>query len=182
MRGFDSGIDGEGCAGDGLDVPCERQLPVPNMTLARIADRPELVQEAAVWFAGKWAISVGEYAEGMAESIERPSAVPQWFVLRDEHAGGAIVAGFGIVDNDFHDRTDLAPNLCALYVEEPYRGRGIARWLLDWASNQARLLGYERLYLVTDHEDLYERCGWEFLGYAREEDGNLIRLYGDGSR
>ena len=72
-----------------------------------------------------------------------------------------IVAGCGIIENDFHDRPDLAPNLCALYVEPARRGEGIARRLLDFARRDMGARGCDRLYLVTDHERLYERCGWE---------------------
>lgn len=32
----------------------------------------------------------------------------------------------GSIENDFHDRKDLTPNICAVYTEEAYRGRGIA--------------------------------------------------------
>ena len=39
-------------------------------------------------------------------------------------------AGAGVISNDFHNRRDLAPNLCALFVEPAYRRQGIARRLL----------------------------------------------------
>lgn len=39
-------------------------------------------------------------------------------------------------------------------------------------------MGYDHLYLVTDHDQFYERYGWEFLGMAREDNGADIRLYG----
>lgn len=32
----------------------------------------------------------------------------------------------GSIANDFHDRKDLTPNICVVYTEEAYRGRGIA--------------------------------------------------------
>ena len=73
-----------------------------------------------------------------------------------------IVAGAGVIANDYHDRVDLTPNLCALFVEESHRYRGIARLLLDSARRDMGKLGFETLYLVTDHEHFYERCGWEF--------------------
>ena len=28
-----------------------------------------------------------------------------------------IIAGVGVIENDFHDRKDLTPNICAMYVE-----------------------------------------------------------------
>lgn len=50
-------------------------------------------------------------------------AVPQWYVVVQ---GDKIIAGLGVIENDFHDRKDLSPNVCAVHVEEAYRCRGIA--------------------------------------------------------
>lgn len=38
--------------------------------------------------------------------------------------------------------------------------------------------GCERLYLITDHVGLYERCGWEFVCMAVDDEGAQVRLYG----
>lgn len=38
----------------------------------------------------------------------------------------SIVAGLGVIENDFHNRKDLAPNVCAVYTEEDCRCKGIA--------------------------------------------------------
>lgn len=45
----------------------------------------------------------------------------------------------GVKENDFHDRTDMAPNICAVYTEEEYRGRGICGEMLQLvvADNKA---------------------------------------------
>lgn len=32
--------------------------------------------------------------------------------------GKKIVAGMGVIENDFHDTKDLAPNVCAVYTEK----------------------------------------------------------------
>ena len=49
--------------------------------------------------------------------------VPQWYAAVAE---GRIVAGLGVIENDFHCRRDLTPNVCAVYVEEDCRRRGLA--------------------------------------------------------
>lgn len=38
--------------------------------------------------------------------------------------GNRIIGGLGVIENDFHNRSDLAPNVCTVYVEESYRGQG----------------------------------------------------------
>ncbi len=150
----------------------------PAATIFSLAEHPEAASRAATWLSSKWGIP----AESYRESIEaaRPDApVPQWYLIcEDNDPTGAPIAGCGIIDNDFHDRPDLAPNLCALYVEEAHRDRGLARALLDHARAEATRHGLDRPYLVTDHDRLYERCGWEYLGDVRDDGGAPIRLYG----
>lgn len=138
-----------------------------------------MAEEAAAWFSAKWGIPEEAYRESMQESAHADGAVPQWYIVRaNNEVASPIIAGCGIIENDFHDRPDLAPNLCALYVEDEYRHRGLARHLLDHARAAAATMGYKRLYLVTDLTGFYEKCGWEYLGDAHELEAGAIRLYG----
>ena len=67
-----------------------------------------------------------------------------------------------MIENDFHDRKDLTPNICAVYTEEAYRCRDIAGHLLHTAVEDLRKAGISPVYLITDHTGFYERYGWEF--------------------
>lgn len=101
--------------------------------------------------------------------------VPQWYLFLDGKQ--AVAAGAGVIENDFHDRSDLSPNLCALFVEERCRNQGIARSILDFARKDFGRMGFQKLYLVTDHTSFYERCGWEFLTLATDAGGASERVY-----
>ena len=89
-----------------------------------------------------------------------------------------IIGGLGIIENDFHNRKDLSPNVCAVYVEEAWRCQGIAGALLERACRDMARRGISTLYLLTDHTSFYERYGWEFYcmvqGDGEEE---LSRMY-----
>ncbi|MDY5857014.1 MAG: GNAT family N-acetyltransferase [Anaerovoracaceae bacterium] len=137
------------------------------------------MEAMAQWFAGKWGVPLAAYVESMEECRKASGPVPQWYVVTDAEAEEPekIVAGAGVIANDFHKRPELTPNLCALYVEEPYRRREIARTLLDFICDDLSAMGVERAYLITGHTDFYEKCGWDFYGMIEEEDGNLIRMY-----
>lgn len=74
------------------------------------------------------------------------------------------------------DRPDLAPNVCALYVEPAYRCQGLAGQLLAFIRADMAAFGVAPLYLVTDHTSFYERYGWQFVCMAGTEEGP-IRLY-----
>ena len=139
-----------------------------------LRDAPALADEAAVWFSHCWGIPAESYRESIEQCLRREAPVPQWYVVRD---GGRLLAGAGVIANDFHDWKDLTPNLCALFVEPPWRGRGTAGRLLDFIRRDLGAMGIPRLYLVTDHTAFYERCGWTFLTMVTGDDHLPERMY-----
>lgn len=146
-----------------------------EINLIKLRENPVLQDKAARWFCQKWDIPFEEYMESIAQCIEKKSGIPQWYVMLNENQD--IIAGTGVIENDFHNRKDLSPNLCALYVEQPYRNQGIARQILDFVREDMCGLGIEILYLVTDHTDFYEKCGWNFLTMVQDTEGITERMY-----
>lgn len=89
--------------------------------------------------------------------------------------------------NDFHDwervfvalvddciagyctfaKTDCIPNvpytpyIGYMFVGEPYRGNRLSEKLIDYALGYAKELGFQRVYLVSDHVNLYEKYGFK---------------------
>ena len=142
-----------------------------NVTLR---ERPELMKEAAAWFHGKWGVPEEAYLECMEACLNGESDY-NWYLCLD---GEKSVGGMGVSENDFHDRKDLAPNVCAVYTEEAYRCRGIAGRLLDLTVEDMRKKGISPLYLVTDHTGFYERYGWEFLCMVQGDgEPDMTRMY-----
>lgn len=134
---------------------------------------PNLIYEVAAWFNTKWGVPVEAYFECMDSFLKGNTALG-WFLCMDEDK---IVGGLGVINNDFHDRKDLTPNICALYVEEDYRKQGIAGKLLDMAVADLRRKNISPIYLLTDHTSFYERYGWDFFTMVKSDDGGESRLY-----
>ncbi len=132
--------------------------------IIRLVDRPDLMDRAAQWFHEKWGIPPEAYRESMEACLTLENAVPQWYLAVEENR---IIGGMGVIENDFHDRKDLTPNVCAVYTEEDKRGQGIAGALLDAVCTDMGERGIGTLYLLTDHTSFYERYGWEFLCMAQ---------------
>ena len=110
--------------------------------IVRLSDRPALAEEAAQWFHGKWGIPLGAYRESIARSIAQPGGVPLWLVAL---SGGQIAGGLGVIDNDFHRRPDLTPNICAVYVEPAFRhgdGYGDQDFRFSEIRRKGRPAGY----------------------------------------
>ena len=134
-----------------------------NVKIIALRDCPGRLEEAAGWFHEKWGIPLEAYRESMEDCLRGGGPVPQWYWAEEE---GKMVGGLGVIENDFHDRPDLAPNVCAVYVEESCRCRGIAGALLENVRADMAALGIKTLYLLTDHTGFYERYGWDFFCHA----------------
>ena len=139
-----------------------------------LREKPELMDSAASWFHSKWGVPKEAYLECMEAYLKRETELG-WFLCLDD---GKIVGGLGVIENDFHNRPDLTPNVCAVYTEESHRCLGIAGKLLDRAVEDLRSRGISPAYLVTDHSGFYERYGWEFLCMVQGDgDPDMTRMY-----
>ena len=150
-------------------------MEIAAYRIIRLADRPELRERAAQWFHEKWGVPLEAYLESMEECLEKDGPVPQWYLAMEEDR---IIGGLGVIENDFHDRKDLAPNVCAVYTEEDWRGRGVAGALLNFVCMDMKGKGIDDLYLVTDHTSFYERYGWKFLCMVQGDgEPGMSRMY-----
>jgi len=145
-----------------------------NLTYITLRERPELKNDAAQWFHQKWGVPVDAYLACMDAYLANETEY-SWYLCLD---GNKIVGGMGVIENDFHDRKDLAPNVCAVYTEKDYRCQGIAGHLLNMVVEDMRGKGISPLYLVTDHIGFYERYGWEFLCMVQGDgEPDMTRMY-----
>jgi GNAT superfamily N-acetyltransferase len=139
-----------------------------------LREKPELMDKAAAWFNSKWGVPKEAYLECMEAYLKQETEL-DWFLCLD---GERIVGGLGVIENDFHDRPDLTPNVCAVYTEESHRCQGIAGNLLNMAVEDLRAKGISPAYLVTDHTGFYERYDWEFLCMVQGDgEPDMTRMY-----
>lgn len=139
-----------------------------------LRDKPQLMESAAEWFHSKWHVPKEAYVECMQAYLQNKTELGWYLCL----AGERIIAGMGVIENDFHDRKDLMPNVCAVYTEENYRCQGIAGNLLNMVVDDLRAKGISPVYLLTDHIGFYERYGWEFFCMVQGDgEPQMSRMY-----
>ncbi len=143
--------------------------------IVRLIDKPEMKEQMANWFHEKWSVPLDAYLASMDDCLTGEKGVPQWYVAME---GSRIIGGLGVIENDFHDRKDLTPNVCAVYTEVDKRCQGVAGALLHYVCDDMKAKGIETLYLVTDHTAFYERYGWEFLCMVQGDgEAAMSRMY-----
>jgi SAM-dependent methyltransferase/N-acetylglutamate synthase-like GNAT family acetyltransferase len=140
-----------------------------------IRSNPGYAVRAIDWFSSKWGIDRKEYEKSINDCISNNERLPRWYLAIGE--SDEIIGGCGLILNDFVDRTDLFSYLCALYVEEKARGHALGSKLLEYVRTDAGRLGFDKLYLCTDHTSYYEKYGWKHIGTGRHPWGETSRIY-----
>ena len=151
----------------------ERESAKGAYRYVALREVPELKDSAADWFHSKWKVPKEAYLECMDDYLSGRTEYGWYLCL----CGDEIAGGLGVIENDFHDRKDLTPNVCAVYTEEAHRRKGIAGRLLDMAVEDLRAKAVSPVYLLTDHTGFYERYGWEFLCMVQGNDPEPSRMY-----
>ena len=145
------------------------------MEVISIKENPEYKDIAISYLQNKWSSVPGIiYEDCVNNGINSSSVLPQWYLLKFENK---IIGCSGMITNDFISRMDLYPWICALYIEEEYRGNRYAYRLIEKAKNDARESGFEKIYLCTDIIGLYEKYGFKYIGQGYHPWNEESRIY-----
>lgn len=146
------------------------------MEVISVREKPEHMERIIKYFQSRWAneSSMKVYEDCIEQCIKTDSPLPHWYILEDM---GKIVGGAGLITNDFISRMDLYPWICALYIEEEYRGHRYANLLMEKAKEDAKAGGFKFVYLCTDHIGYYEKFGFEHIGMGYHPWGGDSRIY-----
>lgn len=80
-------------------------------------------------------------------------------------------------------KTDCIPNvpytpyIGFLFVDEAYRGHRLSQKLISHAMTYLKSLGFPHVFLVSDHENLYEKYGFEVIDRKLSPWGEIEKIY-----
>lgn len=132
------------------------------MNIISLREQPEYLEKTIAYFQAKWPSVLPEiYDNCLRNAVGARNDLPQWYLLEED---GKTIGCAGLITNDFISRGDLYPWLCALFVEEEYRGRRLSELLIERAKADTKSFGFSHLYLSTSHVGLYEKMGFTYIG------------------
>lgn len=69
------------------------------------------------------------------------------------------------------------PYIGYMFVGERYRGRRLSEKLIVHAKEYLKSIGFNRVYLVSDHENLYEKYGFKVIDRKIAPWGDEEKIY-----
>ncbi len=151
-----------------------------KIEIIKLTEKNEMFDTLVDWYNDMWGIREEISVEQIITFLENSlfeDRLPQTFVaIRNGEPVG--VYQLSVFDDLMH-RHDLYPWLINLYVPKEARGLGVSKVMIESIQGNAKKLGLNELYLYTEHSELYERYGWEFVEEVNtfKEGASMERLY-----
>lgn len=122
--------------------------------------------EKCSWRAGK----------ALARAMERNS-FEDWerviiAVIDDKICGYCTVEKTDCIKN-----VPYTPYISFVFVGEEYRGHRLSPKLIEYAMGYLRSVGFEKVYLISDHENLYEKYGFSVVDRKIAPWGEEEKIY-----
>ena len=150
---------------------------IKEVKIINLLDDIKHLEEVSEWIWKQWD---KEHNSKLEDAIYRSkhslkdNDIPQMYIAKYKEE---VIGVVSIWRNDLKARQDLYPWMAALFVKEEYRHKGVGTLLQKRVIEETRKMDYEYLYLITDHQNYYEKMGWKFLEKAPLGDGHDTKIY-----
>jgi len=134
--------------------------------------------------ADEWWNTTREYAkncswragQSLAEAMDR-QAFTDWervvIALENERICGFCT----VTKKDCIPDLVYTPYVGYVFVDEACRGRRLSQQLIRYAMNYLKQQGFEEVYLISDHENLYEKYGFSVIDRQMSPWGSEEKIY-----
>ena len=145
------------------------------MNIISIRENPDYKDKAIKYFQKNWkSVLPIIYEDCITQSIGARNSLPQWYLLEKDNE---IIGCAGLITNDFISRMDLYPWVCAIFIDEKYRGNAYGSLLIEKARADSKKAGFGHLYLCTSHIGYYEKYNFKYIGQGYHPWGEDSRIY-----
>lgn len=90
----------------------------------------------------------------------------------------ANIAGYcTVAKKDCIPNVPYTPYIGYMFVDERYRGNRLSQKLISHAMSYLKALGFQQVFLVSDHENLYEKYGFKVIDRKLAPWGEIEKIY-----
>lgn len=153
------------------------KINLKDIKVENLLDRQDFEDEISSWIWEEWHKKEGTSLEDIkfrTRHSQGKNDIPQTFVALYYNE---LVGTVSLWNNERAYTQNLRPWLACLYIKAEFRNQGIGKFLQMFAIKKAQELGYEFLYLMTEHKDYYGKLGWKFVETAPLGRNETNRIY-----
>ena len=125
--------------------------------------------ENCSWVAGK------HFAQ-----LLRENRFTDWEAAFAAVEDGEVIGYCTFLKEDYYPENRYSPWISSLFVDEVFRGRGIAGKLIKAAEEYAKANGFITVYIPSDMSGFYEKYGYEkidsLINYGGDTDDIFSRV------
>ena len=138
------------------------------LKIYNIKDKPEYIEEVAILTQNEWGSKTStdeEYKAKISKKINKilslldNTSYCKLILLEDT----TLIGFISIFPEDGDDRKDLTPWYATMFVKKEFRGKGYSKILHEAILKEAKLRGFNHLYLKTELVNYYEKLGAVFI-------------------
>lgn len=88
------------------------------------------------------------------------------------------IAGYcTVAKSDCIPNVSYTPYIGYMFVDEKYRGQRLSQKLISYAMSYLQALGFQQVFLVSDHENFYEKYGFKVIDRKMAPWGEIEKIY-----
>lgn len=131
------------------------------MKLYSIRERPEYIPAMLTSLRDHWPACMPWIKKHMQTVLETVGPIPDAYIAVEN---GQVVGGYTLAIKEILYSEDVGLWIATLYVAPEFRGKHLSPVLIDHARRRGGELGYEKIYLASEHSNYYEKYGFYTIG------------------
>ena len=135
------------------------------MEIFDLKDKQEFMYEVMELELLEWSDEVVDKEDRISKKIDKYNKFVNEnnfckLILVDENS---LIGFISLFPFDGDEEKELTPWYATMYVKKEYRGKGYSKLLNDAILNEAKNLGYDKVYLKSDLINYYEKFGAKYI-------------------
>ena len=88
-----------------------------------------------------------------------------------------IVGHCSLNEKDSIPNVEYTPYIQSIFINEQFRGNRLSEKLILCAMSYAKSLGFEKVYIISDHKNFYEKYGFEKIDEKNDYRGEPQSIF-----
>lgn len=150
-----------------------------SMQIDFLKNKPQFVEDVVTCWHKEWSQDKSEVGlDKQKNGILAKSNIGKVPFILVAFDGNIFLGSAALFENDLDIMPELSPWLAGVFVDEKFRGQGIASRLVERVFTEAKELGYDKIYLHTEiAASLYEKLGCKKVCDTKNDKGELTTVF-----